>query len=218
MTPPPQKVILVDDHAIVALGIQTLLRDSEEFVLAGVATHDDAALRELSDQQPDLAILDLLLPGRGGLEIVAEARKVSPHTKILIYSSLPELTYAPRALRAGVQGYVCKEAGLGVLLDGLRFVSEGGIYATHAVKQLILENYGRIKSSKYEGVGQLSNQELNVFRLIGAGLRLSEIAEKLGISPKTVGTHRERIKSKLSLRSGKELDKEAHKLSQVTSI
>jgi DNA-binding NarL/FixJ family response regulator len=210
MTPPKKTVVLVDDHPIVALGLKTVLNETSDFSFVLSATHSEQALHEMERLKPDLLVLDLVLPGRGGLELIPELQRLSPLSKIVVYSSLPELTYAPRALRAGARGFVGKESGLMCLVDALRRTSEGGTYATESVKQAILDNYGRGGSAQGKsGFSQLSNQEINVFRLIGAGLRLSEIAEKLGISPKTVGTHRERIKTKLSLRSGKELDQEA---------
>jgi DNA-binding NarL/FixJ family response regulator len=219
MTPPKKLVVLVDDHPIVALGLKTVLNETTDFSFVTSATDAAQALVEAERLKPDLLVLDLVLPGRGGLELIPELQRVSPQTKIVVFSSLPELTYAPRALRAGARGFVGKESGLLLLVEALRRTSEGGTYATESVKQAILDNYGRAGNSQGKnGFNHLSNQELNVFRLIGAGLRLSEIAEKLGISPKTVGTHRERIKSKLALRSGKELDQEALRFTESSQV
>jgi DNA-binding NarL/FixJ family response regulator len=200
-----KKLLLVDDHPIVALGLQSLLEDSSDFTLDHVATCNQEAIELASHHAPDIFILDLVLPGRSGIEIIPMLREICPTCRIVIYSSLDEELYAARTIKAGAQSYVHKEAGLPQLLKALYAVSEGKIFVSENVQQDMLHGFTGVKSSTND-LSVLSNQELNVFRLIGNGLRSSDIAEQLGISPKTVGTHRERIKNKLTLHTGKELD------------
>lgn len=205
-TPTPRKVLLVDDHPIVHLGLKALLEDCSDFVLAGFATSNQEAISLVEDLRPDLVVLDLQLPGRIGLEAIPQINRIYSNVHIIVYSSLDENMYAARSIEAGAWGYVHKEAGLPCLLEGFYAVSEGKIFISESVQQDMLRRQ-MPNGNTSNDLSLLSNQELNVLRLIGKGLRLSDIASKLGISPKTVGTHRERIKNKLTLHSGKELDR-----------
>ena len=205
----PSRVLLVDDHPIVGLGVETLLDGCDRFELLGKAEDHHAARRLSTQWQPDLIILDLLLGGRDGLELISELLENAGAASIIIYSSLPEGTHARRAFRAGARGYVMKEAGLHALLEALETVACGEPYASAAVKQSLLEECIGKKSPGNSRVESLSNQELHIFRLIGSGLGSLEIAAQLSISPKTVSSHRERIKNKLGLPSGRELVRRA---------
>jgi DNA-binding NarL/FixJ family response regulator len=201
----PAKLLLVDDHPIIAYGLRALLEHSSDFVLEHISTCNQEAITVATDERPDIIILDLQLPGRNGIEAIPELRKCCPNCKIVVFSSLQESLYAVRALKAGAQAYVHKEAGMAQLLEALCTVRDGKIFVSETVQQDILHFHSGGKVA-VDDLSVLSNQELNVLRLIGNGLRLSDIAAELGISPKTVGTHRERIKNKLTLHSGKELD------------
>jgi len=210
--PPSQKdctkVLLVDDHPVVFYALRALLEESPDFTLNQAASCNHEALSLAESKHPDIVILDLVLPGRSGLEIIPEIHQTCPKCRVVIYSSLPEELYAARSIQAGARAYIHKEEGLSKLLDALRAVREGRIFVSENVQQDLLRRHAGDRDSTND-LSVLSNQELNVFRLIGTGLRLSEIAAELGISPKTVGTHRERIKNKLTLHSGKELDQMA---------
>ena len=201
----PARLLLVDDHPIIAYGLRALLEDSSDFVLDLVSTCNREAITLATNERPDIIILDLQLPGRNGMEAIPELRKCCSKCKIVIFSSLQESLYAVRAIKAGAHAYVHKKAGMAQLLEALRAVRDGKVFVSEAVQQDILRFHtdGRVATND---LSILSNQELNVLRLIGNGLRLSDIAAELGVSPKTVGTHRERIKNKLTLHSGKELD------------
>ena len=198
-------LLLIDDHPIVSVGLKALLEDSQDFALTHMAQSSREAIAMASQKPFDIIILDLVLPGRSGLEVIPELRDCCPDCRIVVYSSLPENLYAARSIKAGAHAYVHKEAGLSQLQEALYTVSAGKIHVSEEVKEDMLLHYSDKKSGEND-LSVLSNQELNVLRLIGSGLRLSEIAAELGISPKTVGTHRERIKNKLNLHSGRELD------------
>jgi len=201
----PTKLLLVDDHPIISYGLKALLEDSSDFVLELVSTCNQEAISLAVEERPDIIILDLQLPGRNGIEAIPELRKCCSNCRIVVYTSLQESLYAVRAIKAGAHAYVHKEAGMRQLLEALRAVRDGKIFVSETVQQDILRFHSDGKDSA-DDLSVLSNQELNVLRLIGNGLRSSDIAAELGVSPKTVGTHRERIKNKLSLHSGKELD------------
>jgi DNA-binding NarL/FixJ family response regulator len=201
----PTRLLLVDDHPIVLYGLKALLEGTSDFVLDHSCASNQQAISLASSECPDIIILDLQLPGRNGIEAIPELRQCCPKCKIVVYSSLKDNLYAVRSIKAGAHAYVHKEAGMTHLLDALRAVRNGKIFVSENIQQdmLRLHAYDR---NPTEDLSILSNQELNVFQLIGNGLRLSDIAAKLGISPKTVGSHRERIKNKLTLNTGKELD------------
>ena len=178
-------------------------------LIASVATAAEGVV--LAQQhRPDLIILDLVLGGRNGLELLAELRSITPGSRVIVYSALDETFYAQRAFAAGAEGYVMKEAGLLALEEALRTVTQGAPYASDAIKRALLEEAvkGRPATPPL-GVAGLSNQELHIFRLIGSGISSSAIAAQLGISPKTVSTHRERIKTKLGFNTSRELDRAA---------
>lgn len=201
----------MDDHPIVRFGVQMLLSDASEFKLLGAAASATEALKAAETLQPDLIVLDLVLGGRSGLELVPDLLKeTGGKARIVIYSTLDEKIYARRALRAGAWGYVMKEHGLQVLMEAFRSVMRGESYASPGVKQELLNaSIGGRTTRGQTGVASLSNQELHVFLLLGSGLSSTLIAEKLGVSPKTVGTHRERIKNKLGYHSARELERGA---------
>ncbi len=201
-------LIHVDDHPIVNFGVKALLEETESIrLIASAATAADA-ITLARQHQPDLIVLDLVLGGRSGLELIPELLSVAENAGIIVYSALDERLYAQRAFAAGARGYVMKEAGLLALLEAIRTVAQGVPYASDAIKRALLEKSIKGKAtSSPRGIEALSNQELYIFRLIGSGLSSSAIAEQLGISPKTVSSHRERIKNKLGLQTSRELER-----------
>jgi len=181
--------MLVEDHPIVSLGVQTLLNEADDFEWLEAADTPRRALEEAERLQSDLIVLNLMLGGRDGLELIGALIEKAPGAWVVVCSSLDEKIYARRALSAGAAGnpYVSEDVQKAILRDSI----------------------GRKSPTESPGIDALSNQELCVFRLIGSGLGSAAVAEKLGISPKTVGTHRERIKSKLGFRSARELERRA---------
>ena len=204
-SPSPKTILLVDDHPIVSLGLKSLVEESEDFVVQHVVTCNQEAVDWCGKETPDLIVLDLHLPGRNGLDVIPLLRQECSKTRIVVYSSMPEELYAARCIKAGACAYVHKESGPSQLIKALYGVLDGKIVVSESVQQDMLRQHSGHHASG-DDLSVLSNQELHVFRLIGSGLRSSDIATKLGISPKTVGSHRERIKNKLTLHSGKELD------------
>lgn len=203
-------LLLVDDHPIVCLGVETLLKGAADFQWLGAVSNAVEALAEAKRLEPDLIVLDLMLAGRDGLELIGELSRAAPQTRIVICSAMEEKIYARRCFEAGAFGYVPKEAGFMALLAAIRSVAAGEPYASDGIKQAIFKQaVGRKSAGPPPGLEGLSNQELCVFRLLGSGLGSAEIAAKLGVSVKTVSTYRERIKNKLNLQNARELERGA---------
>ncbi len=203
-----RKVLLLDDHPIVLLAVKTMLSDCADFELCEAPKPGHPLLGWVERQAPDMVILDLLLDGRSGLELLPGILRVAPAVRVVIYSSLDETRHALRAFRLGAKGYVMKSAPHDHLLDALRKVAAGGLYASEGVRQLLIDEAAG-GTGNTEGLDGLSIQQLHVFRLLGEGYDTAQIAARLGVSLKTVHTHRERIKQKLHLHSGVELVRSA---------
>ena len=156
--------------------------------------------------KPDLTILDISLKDTGGIELLKELRAQDPTLQVLILSMHDESLYAERALRAGARGYVMKQEAPQTLLHALRKVLKGEVYVSERMSAVLLQRMvGNRKSDGELPMDRLTDREMEIFRMIGAGLSIKEIAEKLFLSAKTIEAHREHIKEKLSLKSSAEL-------------
>ena len=200
-----ERVLLIDDHPIVREGLRGLLAQNPEFVVCGEARGVEDGLEALRTLRPDAAIVDLSLGRESGLDFIAQARKESPGCAILALSMLDELTYAERALRSGASGYVMKQEATDRLVLALHRVLEGKVFVSPVVSERMLATLATPKSPARYSVDRLTNRELEIFRLLGMGVRSAEIANKLGISQKTIETHRGRIKAKLGIETASEL-------------
>jgi DNA-binding NarL/FixJ family response regulator len=208
------RVLIVDDHPVVRMGLRALLERAPGFAVCGEAGSTAEALRLLAAERPDLTVLDLMLGGRGGVEFVAECLKAHPPTRILVLSQHDETLYAERVLKAGACGYLMKGETLDGVVRALEAMQRGEIAVSPRMNARILARHfhgapqGR-QQHYQERYGELSNREMQIFLLIGAGRSTGEIAAELHLSPKTVGAHRENIKSKLGLAGAAELEREA---------
>ncbi|GAT34639.1 DNA-binding response regulator, NarL/FixJ family [Terrimicrobium sacchariphilum] len=203
-----RKVLLLDDHPIVLLAVKTMLSDCADFELCETPKPGHPLLAWVERQLPDLVILDLLLDGRSGLDLLPGILRVAPAARVVIYSSLDETRHGLRAFRLGAKGYVMKSAPHEQLLEALRKVAAGGLFASESVLQLLIDEAGGGERNS-EGLDGLSIQQLHVFRLLGEGYDTAQIAARLGVSLEAVQTVRERIKQKLHLLSGVELVRSA---------
>ncbi len=185
-----------------------MLSDSADFELCEAPKPGHPLLAWVERQMPDLIILDLLLDGRSGLDLLPGILRVAPAARVVIYSSLDEMRHGLRAFRLGAKGYVMKSAPHEQLLEALRKVAAGGLFASESMLQLLMNEADGGEMST-EGLDGLTSQQLHVFRLLGEGYDTGQIAARLGVSPETVQTHRERIKQKLHLLSGVELVRSA---------
>ena len=206
----PHRVLLVDDHGIVRHGIAVLLSEAEDLEICGEAGTYDEALQALRDMQPDVAVIDLILQDRSGLELIRTARSEGITLPMLALSMHDEATHAEKALRAGAQGYVMKEDADEVLLDAIRAVLGGGLYVSGELNARMLHDYlhGEEESSD-SGVDQLTEREREIFTCLGKGMTTRKIAEQYGLSARTVEVHRARIKKKLQCEDAAQLLREA---------
>jgi DNA-binding NarL/FixJ family response regulator len=196
-------ILLVDDHPIMRHGLAQLIQMEPGLCVCGQAGSCAEGIAALEKLKPDLAIVDLTLPDRHGLELVKDIQAMFPGTQTIVLSMHDENLYAERALRAGARGYIMKETAAESLVTAIKRVLGGGIYVSDAMSSIMLEQVsGQRGKSRSTGVDQLSDRELEVLELIGSGKASKHIAETLGISARTVEAHRAHIKEKLSLTDG----------------
>jgi two-component system invasion response regulator UvrY len=197
------RVILCDDHAFVRRGIRDTLSEAVDVKVVGEAG-SYSEVRELLRATPcDVLVLDLNLPGRGGLEVLSSLRESDHPAKVLIVSMFPEDQYAIRCLRAGAQGYLNKAEDPANLINAVRTIAQGRKYVTAAVAQMLVDNLSAPSSETLHDT--LSEREMQTLLKIASGKRLSDIAEELMLSPKTVSVYRSRVLEKLKLANNAEL-------------
>jgi DNA-binding NarL/FixJ family response regulator len=201
-----KKVFVVDDHPIVRQGLSLLINQEADLAVCGEAEEMHSALQAIAAANPDILIVDISLNGPDGLELLKNARIASPRLPVLILSMHDESIYAERALRAGANGYIMKQEATEKVLVALRRILSGEIYVSDRVANSMLQHYvhGSHPAAR-SSVSELTDRELEVFRLIGEGHGTRQIAEALHLSVKTVESYQAHIKEKLSLRSGREL-------------
>jgi len=201
------KVILCDDHALIRRGIRDTLSDVADIEVIGEAGDYGelrSLLRDLGPDQPcDVLVLDINMPGRSGLDVLHVLKDEGNPLRVLIVSMYPEDQYAIRALRAGAFGYVNKGGDPQLLVQAVRTVAQGRKYVTPEIAQMLVES---LTAPVTEQAHQkLSDRELQTLVMIASGKRLSDIAEELMLSPKTVSVYRARVLEKLGLANNSEL-------------
>lgn len=196
-------VILCDDHALIRRGIRDTLSDASDIRVVGEAG-DYGELRSLMrGTRCDVLVLDINLPGRSGLDALHALKEEGSPVKVLVVSMYPEDQYAIRALRAGAFGYVNKGGDPQLLVQAVRTVSQGRKYVTPEIAQMLVES---LTMPAHENAHQtLSDRELQTLVMIASGKRLSDIADELKLSPKTVSVYRARVLEKLALGNNAEL-------------
>lgn len=205
-TPRKKTVFVVDDHPIVRQGLTLLINQECDLAVCGEAEEMHSALRAIQTCKPDILILDISLNGPDGLELLKNIRMISPRLPVLVLSMHDESIYAERALRAGANGYIMKQEATGKVLVALRRILSGEIYVSERIANSMLRHYVRGGHPQQQSsVSDLTDRELEVFRLIGEGQGTRQIAEALHLSVKTVESYQAHIKDKLSLRSAREL-------------
>lgn len=197
------RVILCDDHAVVRRGIRDTLADASDVQVVGEAGSYSEVRDALRNTPCDVLVLDLNLPGRGGLEVLASLKDTDLQVRVLIVSMYPEDQYAIRCLRAGAQGYVNKAGDPSELVAAVREVALGKKYVSAAVAQMLVDNLHTPVNEVLHS--SLSERELQTLLKIASGKRLSDIAAELMLSPKTVSVYRARVLEKLKLSNNAEL-------------
>lgn len=196
-------VVLCDDHAVVRRGIRDTLLEATDIRVVAEADSYPALREVLRQHPPQVLLLDLDLPGRSGLETLAVLQEDDPPVKTVVVSMYPEDQYAIRCLRAGAYGYLNKGGDPAALVDAVRTVAQGRKYITPRVAELLAQHLQAPASGALHD--SLSARELQTLRLIASGKKLSQIAEALMISPKTVSVYRARVLEKLALENNAEL-------------
>lgn len=217
--PTVARVLIVEDHPIVRAGLVQLIGAEPNLAVAAAVGTADEACAVLRDAPVDLVLLDLMLGAGDSLVLIAELVQRYPALKVLVLSAMNESIYAERVLRAGALGYIMKSAETPEVLLALRSVLEGRVYLSPKIfVKLFRGVLHRSSLAKIPGAEGLSDRELQVFQLIGAGTPNREIAQQLGISVRTVETHRENLKVKLGVSSSSELASSAqHFVSSIGS-
>ncbi len=200
------KVFVVDDHPIVRQGLALLINREADLTVCGEAEDAQSAMQSVNRDHPDIMVVDISLNGPDGLDLLKDIRMRHPDLPVLILSMHDESIYAERALRAGAQGYIMKQEATEKVLVALRRILSHEIYVSERIANRMLQRYiGSPGADRPSSVADLTDRELEVFRLIGEGHSTRQIAEELHISVKTVESYQAHIKEKLSLRSAREL-------------
>jgi len=204
-TPAKKRVLIVDDHPIFRAGLTGLVNLETELTVCGEANDAKQAMQAVEKLHPDLVLLDMSLPGKGGLELLKDIRAIAPQTPVLIISMHDETLYAERVIKAGGRGYIMKQEGPEKIVQAVRKVLSGGISVSERISAQILDAMSGGKGGTSSSVSTLTDREFEVYRLLGQGKEPHEIARTLHLSIKTVDTHRAHIRQKLGLRNATEL-------------
>jgi len=202
MTHPPVQVMLVDDHAVVRMGFRLLLEGATDLKVTAEADSGEEAVRRFAEAKPDVVVMDISMPGIGGLEAIDRILAREPQARILVLSAHEDVMHARRVLKAGAVGYLTKRSAAEALIHAIRQVALGKTYLEPSIaQQLALQQLGGEKSP----VDMLSEKEFKVFLALAKGKSVAEIAEVMSLSPRTVGTHLYNIKQKLGASNSAEL-------------
>ncbi|MDX1641291.1 MAG: response regulator transcription factor [Balneolaceae bacterium] len=207
-----KKIYIVDDHPLMRKGLVMTIEKEIGFEVCGQAESAEKALSEIINLKPDVAVVDISLPGMNGIELIKNVLHQQPDLKILVVSRHDEELYAERAIRAGAKGYLMKLEATEVLISAIRQIINGGIYLSEKIGTKLIMKMASGNAAKSDNpLDLLSDRELEVFELTGKGLSTKEIGEKLHISVKTVESHRANIKDKLQVDTANELMRHAVK-------
>lgn len=199
-------IVLADDHQIVRQGLRALLESESDFSITG-ETGDGLEAVDLVDRlQPDVLVVDLMMPGLNGLEVTRQAGKRSPHTQVVILSMHANEAYVLEALRNGAKGYVLKDASMADLVRAIREVTAGKHFLSPPLSERAIEIYKqRAETVELDRYETLTNREREVLHLLAEGCSYKEIGSRLTISPRTAETHRTNLMRKLDLRTQTDL-------------
>jgi len=197
------RIVLADDHTIVREGLKQLLAASGEFQVVGEAGDGYEVLQRVREATPDVLLLDMSMPGKSGIELIKQIRDEKPTLRILVLTMHEEQQYAIRAIRAGAVGYLTKDSASAQLVSAIRKVASGGLFITPEVaEQLALQAMSHTPQLPHTS---LSDREYEVFLLIANGVAITDIAEQLHLSVKTVSTHKARLMQKMGINNQTEL-------------
>ncbi|NLT22351.1 MAG: response regulator transcription factor [Syntrophorhabdus sp.] len=197
------RILVADDHSVVREGIKQILAGLDDMTVEDEAESGQEVLLKMTAKDFDLVLLDISMPGKSGLEVLEEIKVMKPRVPVLILSMHPEEQYAVRMLRAGASGYLTKASAPQELISAIRKVSRGGKYVTVSLaEKLAFELDAGAEKPRHE---RLSNREYQVMLMLASGLSVSEVAEELCLSAKTISTYRTRILDKMDMKKNAEL-------------
>ena len=196
-------VVVIDDHAVVREGLKRIVSESGGMTISGEASDGQEAMRVIKNQPCDVVLLDITMPNKSGLDVLKELHTESPRLPVLVLSMHPEDQYAVRVLRAGAAGYVTKDSAPGKLVQAIRKVVRGGKYVSPSLAEKLVYDLGANTERPVHEV--LSDREYQVLCMIASGKTVTQIAQELGLSVKTISTYRVRILEKLNMKNNAEI-------------
>lgn len=201
------KVLIVDDHPAIRDALAFRISKLPEFEICAEAEEPAEAFQLVKETNPDVAIVDITLKNGNGIDLIKRIKSRNDRLRVLVWSMHSESQYAERALRAGAMGYITKEQAMSSIIEALRQVAAGKVYLSPEMTERLLHRAVGTKTTPLERspVDALSDRELEVFRLIGGGMKTADIAKRLHVSQGTIWTYRDRIREKLDIRDGTEL-------------
>jgi DNA-binding NarL/FixJ family response regulator len=197
------RVLLADDHTVVRAGLKEILADTGDIAVTGEATNGQEVLARVRVDDFDVAVLDMSMPGRSGIELIRLVKAEKPKLRILVLSMHSEEQYAVRAIRAGASGYLTKEAAADEMVAAIRRIAGGGAYVSSETAERLALDANRTSDAPAHTL--LSDREFQVFQMIARGDAIGAIAKQLSLSVKTVSTHKTRILEKMGLANQAEL-------------
>ena len=197
------KVLIADDHAVVRRGLRQILSETSDILVAGEASTVQEVRELVRDQRWDVVVLDITMPGGSGLDLLTELRRLGPSPRVLVLTVYPEAQYAVRAIRAGAAGFLTKESAPEQLIAAVRKVAVGGRYVSNELAEALASLVaGEAQGAPHE---RITDREFEVFKMLAAGRTVSQVAQELALSVKTVSTHRTRILKKMEMKTNADL-------------
>jgi two-component system, NarL family, invasion response regulator UvrY len=197
------KVLIADDHAVVRRGLRQILSETSDILVAGEASTVQEVRELVREQRWDVVVLDITMPGGSGLDLLTELRHLSPSPRVLVLTVYPEAQYAVRAIRAGAAGFLTKESAPEQLIAAVRKVAVGGRYVSNELAEALASLVaGEAQGPPHE---RITDREFEVFKMLAAGRTVSQVAQELALSVKTVSTHRTRILKKMEMKTNADL-------------
>lgn len=207
------KIILIDDHAVVRAGFKLLLAGNPAIEVVGEAERGEAVCQLYQDTQPDVVVLDLSMPGIGGLETIRRLCGRDPGAKILVFSVHDEMVYVERAIAAGAKGYITKNSAPAILAEAVHKIAQGRTYLEAGLNQAGLSQLEDCRQL----IASLSPREFDVFRLLASGMTVHKVADELCLGYKTVANYSTQVKAKLNVGTLAELARVAIALGVIES-
>ena len=199
------RVLLADDHSILREGVRALLAPHADVEVVGEASDGKQAIEQVEKLDPDVVVMDIAMPGLGGIEATIELKKLGKRTKVLILSQYEDREYVRRLLKVGVSGYILKKSAGGELVNAIRAVHRGGLVLDPEVARVAMEESSSTAPGGSDPYETLTDREKQVLKLVAEGGSNKEVAETLGISVKTAMSHREKVMEKLGVHNRTEL-------------